>query len=222
MKSRTLLVSLLALPACGSAVEEDRDPQVPDGGDPAKFDERCRSHLRSLYACYTEAYGSVDESGVPDLEEYVEAYCGEQRAQIEAYGDACLGAYEEIFACVSSLDCSILVGEESEEASDSFGFVPEPCRDVYLDAAERCPEAVPACLGASIGLGGDEGSCSVGGQNCLDGHEYAVECAGDGTCTCAVDEEVVRTVTVSTDLECVSQEWLDELRARCQFPVRAF
>ncbi len=228
MKGRTLLASLFALPACEAAVADD-DPQVPDGGNPSKFDDSCRSYFESVYACYADESGTGGSTGEIDLDQYVETYCGELRATAEAYGEGCLGAYEEIFACIASLECAPLADDDTggeqdtdgEETDDSgFDPVPEPCHDVFRDAVERCPDGVPACTTLSFG-GGSEGSCNVGGSNCIDGHEYGVECM-DGSCDCLVDDAVVRSITLPSDLDCLDETWLEEARTACDFPIRPF
>ncbi len=223
MKGRSLLFSLLALPACEARVSEQDDPTVPDGGDPSKFDQSCEAYFEAYYACYTEEAGPAGSTGgASPVEDYAAEYCARLRAEAEQAGADCLGAFEEVFACIGSLDCAAL--EESAEDVDSFGGVPAVCHDVYIDAVERCPEALSACSSFSLEGFGSTGGCSAGASACIDGHTYDVDC-GEGepsSCECKVDDAVVKTVELPATLQCHSEDWFDAAREACEFPVRPF
>lgn len=220
MKGRTLLFTLLAVPACEAAVDESEDdPRVPDGGSPERFDSSCEAYFRSYYACYEEEY---DTSGDVNLDAYVAMICAEIKADAESEGPGCLGAYEEVMACIASLDCASL---PSDGANETF---PEPCADVYRDAIERCPEGLSACTSGSVGAGGDpetgvEG-CEVEATGCIDGHVYAADCTRDGswTCDCKIDGESIGTAAIPVDGECFGDEWREALGEACGFPIDPF
>lgn len=222
---RRLLLSLLLLPACGPAVpSSEDDPREPDGGDPDQFQSSCRKFFEGYQACY-EGYGSSGyayETGSYDTEsydpaEYAEAICESYEEYAAAYGRACIGAMEEVFACVSSLDCEVLYGDDA----DAAGFVPEPCRAVYADAASRCPEMIPQC--GSYGISGS--LCDVEVSECIDGNTYGVTCDAGGagqSCRCALNGAVTREVTIGGDFECGDEGWTDEVEDACGFPPGVF
>ena len=221
MKGRTLLFTLLAVPACEAAVDESSDdPTVPDGGDPERFESSCEAYFRSYYACYEDEYGPVSED--VDLDAYVEMTCAELKAQAEADGPGCVGAFEEVMACIASLDCAPILSDGGDVT------FPEECADVYRDAVERCPEGLSACTSGSIGAGGDpetgmEG-CEVEATGCIDGHVYAADCTRDDgwTCDCKIDDESIGTATIPVEGECFSDEWRDALADACGFPIDPF
>ncbi|MCR9159513.1 MAG: hypothetical protein ACE37F_22590 [Nannocystaceae bacterium] len=219
MTNRRFLFSLLLLPACEPAVSDNDDPRVPDGGDPEKFEESCRDFYGSYLSCYEDAgytydTGSYDSEGY-DPAEYIEAICNSSEEYAQEYGTACVGALEEVFACMSSLDCAEVIGDDSGDAN---AWVPEACRAVYESAVDRCPELLSQC--GTVGVGGFEG-CSVEMSGCLDGNTYAVDCDEGGatqSCVCQVNGEVTAEATVSGDLECFGEGWGTELEAACGFP----
>jgi len=216
---RRLLFSLLLVPACGPSVSVEDDPTKPDGGDPEKFESSCRSFYASYLTCY-EGYGYASSGGgyetvSYDPDEYVESICQMFEQYAAEYGTACIGAMEEVFACVSSLDCEEVFSDDS----DGAGYVPEPCRAVFEDASERCPELIPQC--GSYGVGGFEG-CQVEVSACLDDNTYGVDCEAGGAtvmCACEVNGEVTREVSVGGEFSCGEEAWADELEGACGFPA---
>lgn len=224
MNDRRLLLSLLALPACGPSVSpEGDDPRVPDGGDPKKIESSCKAAYQSMLACYDElGYGSsggaYGSSGSYDPSEYIDEFCGNADEYASEYGPGCAGAYEEVFACIASLDCNAIVDWQE----DPDGFAPEPCRAVFVDANERCPESFPQCGGQGISFGS---GCELTASGCLDGNTYAVRCTEPGatqSCECERNGETVQTVTLPGELECGSQELSDEVADACGFPPGVF
>ncbi len=222
MKDRRLLLSLLALPACGPSVAEVDDPREPDGGEPEKIESSCKAAYSTIYACYEElGYGSsggyYESSGSYDPGEYIDEFCNNAEEYAGTYGPGCVGAFEEVFACLASLDCSTIAAWQEGEA-----FAPEPCEAVFLDANERCPESFPRCGSQGISSGG---GCELSASSCADGSIYAVRCSEPGatqSCDCEVDGAIVQTVTLPGDLDCGSAEFSDELNDACGFPAGVF
>ena len=217
------MISLLVLPACRPSVEEGDDPRKPDGGEPDKIESSCRAAYSALYGCYEElgyasSGGASGSSGSYDRSEYVDEVCANVDEYAGADGPACAGAYEEVFACLASLDCNAI----SQWQGDDDSFAPEPCQAVFLDASERCPEGFGTCATytSSSGPGCDQSAAS-----CLDGNTYRVRCSEPGatqSCECERNGEVFQTVTVAGDLECGSEELFDELNDACGFPPGVF
>ncbi len=225
MKGRSLLFSLLAVPACQAAVpasvdEAEDDPRVPDGGDPEQFDASCEAYFRAYYTCYED--GEYGSSGGPDLDAYVTMVCAEIKADAESEGPGCLAAYEEVLACIASLDCASL---PSDGGNETF---PEPCTDVYRGAIERCPGGFSACTSGSVGAGDDPETgveaCEVEATGCIDGHVYAADCTRESgwTCDCKVDGESIGTATIATDDACFGDEFRGALGEACGFPIDPF
>jgi hypothetical protein len=207
---RRLLLSLLAVPACGPQVDGD-DPTVPDGGDPEKLGSSCRSYYGRFFACY-EAHYTEDY----DVDGMAERYCQEIETELLNYGPGCLAAYEEVFACLASLDCEELLGGDEAESR-----VAQPCVDVYIDASGRCPELLSLCGVVGVGFGDEmSGSCSLELAGCLDGKDYAVRCSGEGdaqTCACEVDGATAQTVMLPAANGCQGT-FIDDAIEACGFP----
>ncbi len=220
-------MSLLALPACGPSIAEPNDaddPRVPDGGTPSNVESSCRAFYEASLVCYMDAgdsygssggygssgaYGSTGSYDPGDIADY---YCSMLAQYGEEYGEACLGAMEEVFACIASLDCETLLQAES--------FSAEPCTAVYRDANRRCPELFTACTSYGSGTG-----CNLEASGCLDGSSYALKCSQAGTtrsCICEKDEQEVRTITLRGAQDCYGSEFGEEAAAACGFPEGTF
>ena len=225
MNDRRLLLSLLALPACGPSVPPAADdPRVPDGGEPEKIESSCKASYQAMVSCYEElGYGSSgsgygESSGAYDPGVYIEAACAELEEYAAMYGPGCAGAYEEVFACLASLDCSTMLDWQSDEDA----FVPEPCEAVYRDASERCPEGFPQCGVQELSFGS---GCEVTASSCLDGNTYGFRCSEPGvtqSCECEVNGEAQQTVMVGGGLDCGTEELFDEVADACGFPAGVF
>lgn len=224
MNDRHLLFSLLALPACGSTGSGGGSLWDLDGDSSEKIESSCLAAQELTYACYEPlgygssggAYGSSGSYGTDD---YVEAYCAEVQRYAEAYGPGCVGAFEEVFACLASLDCATVLHWQD----DLDAYAPEPCRGVFRDANARCPEAFPQCTYRGYSSSGS--GCGRTASGCVDGTTYGAQCSESGatrSCECERNGGVQRTVTVGGDLECSSQELSDELADACGFPPGVF
>lgn len=202
------------------------DPREPDGGDPEKIESSCRAAYTSILACYEElGYGSsggaYGSSGSYDPGDYIDEFCNNVEEYAAEYGPGCPGAFEEVFACLASLDCDEITTWQTE--SDSVA--PESCRAVFIDANERCPESFSPCGGGATSGGGPEGHCESSSSGCLDGNSYAFRCSPAGatqSCECERNGEVVQTVTLPGDLGCGSQEQSQEIVDACGFPPGTF
>ncbi|MBV1857841.1 MAG: hypothetical protein KUG77_05465 [Nannocystaceae bacterium] len=227
MDNRRFLLSLLVLPACEPAVSSDDDPQTPDGGNPAKFQSSCKAFYEGYYACYEDydgyaSSGSYEtgsyETGAYEPGEYTDYVCRESEMYAAEYGTHCVGALEEIFACMSSLNCDELIGSDS----DGVGVFPQACRAVIVDASERCPEMVSQCTGIGVGFDG----CEIEVSGCIDGNTYGVDCDPGGaatrSCACERNGEVTREVLLGGELECFDEGFLDEVADACGFPAGVF
>lgn len=225
MIDRRLLISLLALPACGPSVGvgDGDDPREPDGGEPEKIGSSCNAAYTAIYACYEElGYGSsgggYESSGSYEPGAYIEDACNQAGADAASYGPACTGAFEEVFACIASLDCNAI----AEWQDDSFDFAPAACEAVFRDASQRCPEGFPQCGTRGFSSGP---RCEESASSCLDGNSYAFRCSEPGatqSCECERNGEVLQTVTLPGDLACGTQELYDELTDACGFPPGVF
>ncbi len=199
------------------------DPREPDGGEPQKIESSCKAAYTSVYACFeSSGYGSsggaYGSSGSYDPGDYIDEFCGEIEEYAGAYGPGCVGAFEEVFACLASLDCDAISAWQTEGETPA----PEPCRAVFLDASERCPESFSQCGAREVGFGG---GCEEAVSGCLDGNTYAFRCTVAGatqSCDCERNGEVLQTVIVAGDLECGTQELSDELTGACEFPAGVF
>jgi len=198
------------------------DPREPDGGDPEKILSSCTAAYSAMLSCYEEvgdgsSGGGYESSGSYDPGEYIDELCGSTEEYVEMYGPGCAGAFEEVFACLASLDCTTILGWQESDA-----FAPEPCQAVFVDANERCPESFRRCASQGVSFGG---GCEVTASSCLEGETYGVRCSEPGatqTCECERNGEVEQTVTVAGDLECGTSELSDELTAACGFPPGVF
>lgn len=220
MKNRQFLLSLLVLPACEANVPSESDPRTPGDGDPDKIESSCRAFYNGYTACYsdaydTEGYGTASyDTETYDPAEYIEQLCSQVEEYAEMYGSGCAAAMQDAFACMSLLDCGELF-------SDDAAF-PEPCQAVFLDASERCPELFSQCSTVSGGFGG---GCEVEVSGCIDGNTYAVNCDPSGAtqqCSCVLNGESTREVTLSGDAACGDEGWYDEAADACGFPRGAF
>ncbi|MGH1342994.1 MAG: hypothetical protein ACRBN8_15635 [Nannocystales bacterium] len=225
MNDRGLLLSLLALPACGPSVADVDDPRKPDGGEPENIESSCKAAYAASYACYDDlgygssggGYGGYGSSGSYDPSEYIDEICESFGQYADAYGPGCAGAFEEVFACLASLDCSVLLARQESEAS-----VPDPCQAVFLDANARCPDGIPLCGERTISFAA---ACEVSASLCADGHSYSARCSEPGatqSCECDRNGEVVQTVTLPGELACGTPELFDELSDACGFPPGVF
>lgn len=188
------------------------------------MESSCRAAYTSFFACYEElgyssSGGAYASSGSYDPGEYIDEFCNNIEEYAGEYGPGCVGAFEEVFACLASLDCDAIVTWQNSEMS-----APEPCRAVYLDASDRCPESFSPCGSMSVG-GSGSGDCEGSVSGCLDGDTYGFRCSTAGvtqTCDCERNGEIVQIVTLAGDLSCGSQEQSDELVDACGFPPGVF
>ena len=215
------LFGVLALPACGP--EPSDDPTVPDGGNPDNFASACKDLYTRLGACY-------GESLPPQYASEVAEYCAEYAGIIEEqFGTDCVGAMEEMYACMASLDCATLLSAEG------LGLAAD-CEDVALEAYDLCPELIWLCSNTSSSGGGSTGSsgevdlCELSASECLDGQTYAVSCEStpvpDGetpkplSCTCQRGGMDVMSVEIAG--VCWSDEFYKVAAEACDFPDGVF
>jgi hypothetical protein len=198
---RYFLLSLLMTPACTDrSVDEDGEPE-------RKLGDGCRALFEHYMSCYEDVYdtGYASESGG----DYDPAsYCDYLQTElVQEYGEPCARAVDDVYACLATLDCSVL-GAGTEEA----------CREEQERGRKSCPEVFPPCECAEFGA--SDGSCGLDCIACVDGNDYTIECtpvASDGTsmCTCRENGEVTEELTGVMDA-CFDVSTL--ARESCMFP----
>ena len=110
-------------------VDADADAEVGDtGGD---YSKACTSYAEAVSYCYKGGKLGYDGYVVLCQENYIDYYYAEGLPE-------CATAYEELFACLGTLDCKML------ELS-------EGCDDEGLKVVELCPVPDPGDTGGSEG-----------------------------------------------------------------------
>ena len=196
---RWLLFSLAAVPACTST----------SGGSNVEvtFEDACVRYFDKVNACYGEQYGAEP----PDYD-YSQA-CAEELVYYEEQGEPCVDAATARFACVSNLDC---------QSFPDFDQHVVECRSAFQKAHDLCPERFGFCFGlVTVTAGGT--TCGENRTGCLDGHEYAIECAdmeGSVQCTCLFNGGEVSQFEAE-DRSCGSG-LASDVGDRCGFPDGVF
>jgi hypothetical protein len=164
------------------------------GDSPSPFVEACCA----MSELYDECFGYAIPPG----------YCEMYEAYIGMYGEECVDAQADLWACLSLLEC------------DAFGedAVPAECLDVALEANAACPELIPLCSSGSGGEG--MGFCEVEAMDCLDGHTYTVTCTA-GICTCSIDDADVGNFA-GDEGSCFAPGFDDAVVNNCGFPAGLF
>lgn len=165
-------------------------------GDPSSAVEACEAFFE-LY--YVECYGGVIPDGYcEELVQYYGAY----------YPEGCVDAQADLWSCLSMLECK-----------DFGDDIPPECAKELAAAEEACPSN-PGSFCGSGGGGGGPGSCEFIAQDCIDGNDYGVECAGM-TCSCTMNGMEVMTFPYDGS-DCFDDEFLGSLDAGCGFPAGVF
>ena len=145
----------------------------------------------ALSELYQECYGYGPPPG----------YCEELVDYYASYGDGCLDAHTELWSCLSELECEQL--ELAEECDEEFAAIDEACEGL-----------VPFCGGG--GGGGGPGMCEFIAEDCMDGNDYGVVCAGN-TCSCTINDMEVMTFPYDGS-DCFDPAFFDGLDEACGFP----
>lgn len=130
--------------------------------------------------------------------------------------DGCADVVGDYYQCLSGLDCRTLDTKE--------GF---PCQEEFVDVDAACDGLFGFCQSGD-GDGDLEGTlCNVAISNCLDEHDYAMDCAlnVDTTavdCTCTIDGENSGMFTLqSQEAFCAGDEYAEAAVASCGWPDAA-
>ena len=145
------------------------------------------------------------------LPEYArEEFCDDYTLRYLDPSEVCGEARIELWACLSQLDCKML--------GDPAGV---PCRSVYENAHEACPEEFGPCADEANDWP-STGSCYYEFSQCLDGATYRIDCEAQGstsTCTCTIDGAPAGTFDVETDdPACYGDDFRLGAEDLCGFP----
>ena len=118
-----LLGAMVAVPAC----TERPNPEDEGGVTPQEADaldeaiELCKPYGRKLAGCYADAYPD-DPIGYVAMVGYCVASFGYAASDVPECGDA----MADYFACITALDCEVIIGDIDDSAEPGGDGEPEP------------------------------------------------------------------------------------------------
>ena len=98
----------------GPTTVETTDPD--DGGTTGDVPELCETYAQHYAECFPDR-----DAGI------VAAYCAMYFGYAEYYGAACMGAMEDVYACLSALDCAALQSEDTPICEAEYDAVTKAC-----------------------------------------------------------------------------------------------
>jgi hypothetical protein len=93
---------------------ETTDPD--GGGTTGGVPEVCETYAQHYAECFPD-----NDVGL------VEQYCATYFGYAEYYGAACIGAMEDVYACLSALDCAALQSEDTPICEAEYDAVTKAC-----------------------------------------------------------------------------------------------
>ncbi len=166
------------------------------GVDVSPFVEACAASYTSYSDCYRPKYSYTEEE--------VLAQCAAYEDYVAGYGEGCVEARTDYFACLSELDC-----KELESG----------CSKALIAGNAACPELFGFCSGSGGGGGPDD--CALLASDCLDGSEYRVDCDAT-TCICSVNDVPGATFPSLGVEACFDEDFGDTAVTECGFPEGIF
>ncbi len=128
----------------GPATADDAPTTVetgdPDEGTTGDVPDVCQTYAQH----YTECFPGSDASVAAQ-------YCAMYLGYGEYYGAACIGAMEEVFACLSTVDCGAWESERTPI-----------CEAEYADLDAACPWQDDTTGGSESDGGSEDGESSAG------------------------------------------------------------
>ena len=123
--------------ACGLAACGPSTDGATGGPHEAEVDQAidaCADYAKKLDECYADAgSGSYGYGGYGYL--VVLGYCISYFGYAQSIGPACQHAMEETYACISRLDCDVIVGGDGDTTT---GAEPPPCEAEYMAFDAAC------------------------------------------------------------------------------------
>ena len=130
----------MLLLACGLAACGPSSDGATSGAHEAEVDDAisaCSAFATKLDQCYGDTSSGSAGYGYAN---YLSAlgYCITYLGYAEQSGPACKNAIEEMYACISKLDCDQLIVTEGGDGGSTSASEPDPCAAEQMAADAAC------------------------------------------------------------------------------------